>query len=101
MNKSNERVKQSQGMNCSCVKVSLALDFSAMSVTLTTKEAAERLGVSSARVRQLVLAGDLPAAKFGRDLMIKEEDLKLVENRPIGRPPKASKEKAVKKGRKK
>ncbi len=60
-----------------------------MSATLTTKEAAEKLGVTPARVRQLVLAGDLPAEKFGRDLMIKEADLKLVEERPMGRPPKA------------
>jgi excisionase family DNA binding protein len=60
-----------------------------MSSTLTTKEAAARLGVSPARVRQLVLAGNLPAAKFGRDLMIQEGDLKLVADRPIGRPPKA------------
>lgn len=59
-----------------------------MSATLTTKEAAEKLGVTPARVRQLVLAGDLPAEKFGRDLMIKETDLKLVEERPMGRPPK-------------
>ena len=59
-----------------------------MSATLTTKEAAEKLGVTPARVRQLVLAGDLPAEKFGRDLMIKETDLKLVEDRPMGRPPK-------------
>ena len=66
-----------------------------MSATLTTKEAAERLGVTAARVRQLVLAGDLPAEKFGRDLMIKEGDLKLVADRPMGRPPNA---KATKKG---
>lgn len=58
---------------------------------LTTKEAAEKLGISPARVRQLVLSGELPAAKFGRDLQIKESDLKLVADRPIGRPPNASK----------
>jgi excisionase family DNA binding protein len=69
-----------------------------MSATLTTKEVAERLGVTPARVRQLVLAGDLPAAKFGRDLMIKETDLKLVADRPMGRPPTI---RATKKGRKK
>lgn len=69
-----------------------------MSATLTTKEAAEKLGVSPARVRQLVLAGDLPAEKFGRDLMIKEVDLKLVQERPIGRPPT---KKGTKKGGKK
>jgi excisionase family DNA binding protein len=60
--------------------------------TLTTKEVAARLGVSSARVRQLVLAGDLPAEKFGRDLMIKESDLRLVADRPMGRPPKVKPE---------
>lgn len=64
-----------------------------MSTTLTTKEVAERLGVSPARVRQLVLAGDLPAEKFGRDLMIKEGDLKFVADRPMGRPPKTAAEK--------
>jgi excisionase family DNA binding protein len=69
-----------------------------MAATLTTREAAERLGVSAARVRQLVLAGNLPAEKFGRDLMIKEADLKLVRNRPVGRPP--AKQVAKKRGRK-
>jgi excisionase family DNA binding protein len=72
-----------------------------MSATLTTKEAAARLGVSPARVRQLVLSGELPAEKFGRDLMIKEGDLKLVADRSIGRPRKASKERTTKKGSKK
>lgn len=66
-----------------------------MSAILTTREAAEKLGVSPARVRQLVLAGDLPAEKFGRDLMIKEADLKLVEDRPVGRPPKPKSNGAV------
>lgn len=59
-----------------------------MSETLTTKEAAERLGVTAARVRQMVLSNQLPAEKFGRDLVIKASDLELVANRPIGRPPK-------------
>jgi len=31
----------------------------------------------------------LPAEKMGRDYFIKESDLKLVENRKTGRPPKA------------
>lgn len=58
-----------------------------MSQTFTTKEAAERLGITPARVRQLVLAGQLPAEKFGRDLVIHESDLESVKDRPIGRPP--------------
>ena len=72
----------------SCVNFIRALEFGAMRTTLTTKEAAQRLGVTPARVRQLVLSGELPAEKFGRDLMIKESDLKLVKERPVGRPPK-------------
>lgn len=58
-----------------------------MSETMTTKEAADRLGVTPARVRQMVLSGQLPAEKFGRDLVIKATDLELVRDRPMGRPP--------------
>jgi excisionase family DNA binding protein len=43
---------------------------------LTTKEAAERLRVTASRIRQLVLEDKLPAEKFGRDLMIRETELK-------------------------
>jgi excisionase family DNA binding protein len=56
---------------------------------VTTKEAAERLGVTVTRVQQLIHAGRLPAEKKGRDYFIKEEDLKLVEDRKPGRPRKA------------
>jgi excisionase family DNA binding protein len=56
---------------------------------LTTKETAEKLGVSTSRVRQLVLAGQLHAERFGRELMISETDIKTVSNRKIGRPQKA------------
>lgn len=55
---------------------------------LTTTEAARILGVNQSRVRQLILAGRLPASKHGRDLVIKEQDLILVKNRKVGRPPK-------------
>jgi len=55
---------------------------------LTTKEAGEILGVNASRVRQLILAGRLPATKLGRDLFIKEKDLKKVANRKPGRPKK-------------
>jgi excisionase family DNA binding protein len=59
---------------------------------LTTKEAAEKLGVSVLRVQQLIWSNRLPAEKMGRDYFIKEEDLKLVEDRKPGRPPKAKTE---------
>lgn len=68
-----------------------------MGKTLTTKEAAEILNVSMARVRQLVLAGRLPAEKFGRDLLIHEKDLALVAVRKPGRPPNAEKKGAKRK----
>jgi excisionase family DNA binding protein len=58
---------------------------------LTTKEVADKLGVSLRRVQAMVESGRLPATKFGRDYMIREADLKLVENRKVGRPKKDSK----------
>ena len=61
---------------------------------LTTEEAAERLGVTTGRVRQMIVNGQLPTQKFGHVHMIKESDLKLVADRKPGRPAK----KAGKKG---
>jgi excisionase family DNA binding protein len=72
---------------------------------LTTKEAAERLGVTVTRIQQLIGEGKLPAEKMGRDYFIKEDDLKLVADRKRGRPRKAQDEKGAqrvsKKGRQK
>jgi excisionase family DNA binding protein len=65
---------------------------------LTTQEAAERLGVTSTRIRAMILAGRLPAEKFGHVHMIREEDLALVADRRPGRP--AAKKAAKKKGAK-
>lgn len=68
---------------------------------LSTNEAAVRLKVSVQRVHQLIKEESLPAQKVGRDYVINEDDLKLVEDRPkVGRPRKAKAEtsKAGKKG---
>lgn len=65
---------------------------------LTTKEVAERLGISVTRVQQLILAGRLPAEKKGRDYFIRDEDLKLVADRKPGRPRKEQAGKAAKRG---
>jgi excisionase family DNA binding protein len=54
---------------------------------LTTKEVAERLGVTVPRVHTFIKEGRLPAEKMGRDFFIKEADLKLVADRKTGRPP--------------
>src|SRR5881296_143930 len=56
---------------------------------LTTKEVAERLGVTMKRVQAMIRDERLPAEKRGRDYFIREEDLKLVEDRKPGRPSKS------------
>ncbi len=55
---------------------------------LTTKEVAEKLGVSVGRVQQFIAEGRLPAKKIGQTNLVKETDLKLVQDRKTGRPPK-------------
>ena len=56
---------------------------------LTTKEVAERLGITDSQVRYLILRGKLPAEKLGHIHMVKESDLEQVRERKVGRPPKA------------
>jgi excisionase family DNA binding protein len=43
---------------------------------LTTRDAAEKLGVSVLRVQQLIWDGRLPAQKMGRDYFIKKRGFK-------------------------
>ncbi|HEX3100859.1 MAG TPA: helix-turn-helix domain-containing protein [Pyrinomonadaceae bacterium] len=55
----------------------------------TTAQTAERLGISTARVRQLIIEGVIKAEKIGRDNFIAEREvlrLEQTERRP-GRPP--------------
>ena len=66
---------------------------------LTTPEAAERLGITLARVQQLIWKGRLPAQKIGRDYVINEDDLKLVAERKPGRPKKAEKPESKRKSK--
>ena len=56
---------------------------------LSTKEAAEKLGVSLRRVQQMITEGTLPANKIGRDYVILEKDLEGISiyGKP-GRPKK-------------
>lgn len=59
---------------------------------ITTNEAASLLGVTVQRIHQFISEGRLPAQKLGRDYIINDEDLKLVEVRKPGRPPKPTEE---------
>jgi excisionase family DNA binding protein len=55
---------------------------------LTTRESAEILGISDARIRQLIYAGKLPSQKIGQMNLVKKADLELIRERKTGRPPK-------------
>jgi excisionase family DNA binding protein len=68
---------------------------------LTTPEVAERLGISTRRVLALIHSGRLPSQQFGRDHIVKESDLKLVEDRRPGRPAKVNAETGSKATKKK
>lgn len=55
---------------------------------VTTAELATRLGVSSARVPQLIVDGVIKAEKFGRDNFLSEREAQRIQNsdRRPGRP---------------
>ncbi len=58
---------------------------------LTTKEAADRLGVSAAYIRQMIIAGTITGAKkFGRDNAVPVSEIERLEktDRKAGRPKK-------------
>lgn len=59
---------------------------------LTTQQAADELGVTAGRIRQMIVDGQLPTTKFGHVHMINKVSLKLVEDRKPGRPPKPNSE---------
>jgi excisionase family DNA binding protein len=48
----------------------------------TTKEASKRLGVSRLRIHVLIHSGRLPAHRFGREWLIKPDDLVNYQRRP-------------------
>ncbi len=55
---------------------------------VTTKEAAQILGVTDGRVRQMILTGQLPAKRFGRALTLSRRDVEMLRGRKSGRPKK-------------
>jgi excisionase family DNA binding protein len=56
---------------------------------ISTKDAAEKLGISPIRVRQLIQEGKIEAARVGRDYVINESDLANIKTYgKAGRPKK-------------
>lgn len=55
---------------------------------ISSKEAAEKLGISLRRVQALITNGRLPAQKIGNSYVVNEKDLELVKERTPGRPKK-------------
>jgi|694.fasta_scaffold07216_11 excisionase family DNA binding protein len=55
---------------------------------LSTNEAATRLGITQRRVVALITSGRLPSQRVGKMHVVREKDLKLVKDRPPGRPAK-------------
>lgn len=67
------------------------LNLRMMKGYLTTKDAAARLNVSTARIRQMIIEGVITnAEKAGRDNFIPESEIERLEatERKAGRPPK-------------
>jgi excisionase family DNA binding protein len=56
---------------------------------LTTKEVAEKLGISTRQVQTLIQQNKIVATKKGRDWFVLESDLELIkERKKTGRPKK-------------
>ena len=57
----------------------------------TSQEAAEAVGVSDSRIRQLALAGEIEHRYFGRSLVITKKGLKQAQERKKTPGPKTQK----------
>lgn len=55
---------------------------------VTTKEAAQILGITDGRVRQMILKGQLRAKRFGRALALSRSEVESLRGRKAGRPKK-------------
>jgi len=58
---------------------------------ISAAEAANRLNVTSSRVRKMIASGRLKATKVGNMWLIDPKDLDAVKNRKVGRPRKSRK----------
>ncbi len=63
---------------------------------LTTKEAADKLGLSIRAVQKMIESGRLKANRVGRDYLITLESLENIERKSkAGRPPKMKEDKKI------
>ena len=58
---------------------------------ISSKEAAEKLGLSLRRVQALITDGRLSAQKIGNSYVIRDKDLEVVKVRKSGRPKTSNK----------
>jgi excisionase family DNA binding protein len=59
--------------------------FESMNDFISIKTASEKLGLSIRRVQALITSGRLPAEKIGNSYVVREQSLKLAEDRPADR----------------
>lgn len=61
-----------------------------MKEKLTTKEMAEKVGLTYGRINQLISSGEIVAEKIGRDYFIDSKYVQIINSRPEkrGRPRK-------------
>lgn len=64
-----------------------------MNKEYTSQEAAEAVGISDSRIRQLALSGEIEHRYFGRSLVITEKGVKQAQDRKKTPGPKAQSEK--------
>lgn len=49
---------------------------------LTTKQLADKVGLTLGRINQMIRSGEIEAVKLGRDYLIDEKYVSIIENRP-------------------
>jgi excisionase family DNA binding protein len=62
---------------------------------LTTGALAQRVGLTTKRINQLITNGDIKAEKLGRDWVIAEEYVEILKSRPENRGRAAKNKKAA------
>jgi excisionase family DNA binding protein len=76
-----------------CVIFYFLIPFKPMTGFLTTAQAAEKLGITAPRVRQMILDGRISAEKVGSILLIPASEIERISKLPRkpGRPAKPAK----------